>query len=267
MTIKLKSDIPVNYRPYRLSHAETLRVREIIRDLLAKGVIQESEADYASPILLVKKKDGSDRMCVNFRKLNDATIKDRFPLSRIDDHIDRLGHSKFFTGLDMATGFHQIPVQKESVHLTGFVTPEGHYEYLKTPYGLANAPVVYQRIIAKTLEKYIESGDILVYIDDVLILSQTVDSGLDLLHKVLMILTESGFSINLKKCSFLSLEIEYLGRTISEGHVRPSKVKVRALTDTAKPKNVKQVRQFMSLASYFRRYIPGFAQNTACEQH
>ncbi|KAL0810648.1 hypothetical protein ABMA28_010755 [Loxostege sticticalis] len=264
MVIRLKSDTPINYRPYRLSHAETLRVREIIKDLLDKGVIQESESDFASPILLVKKKDGSDRMCVDFRKLNDVTIKDRFPLPRIDDHIDRLGRNKYFTSLDMATGFHQIPVAKESVPLTGFVTPEGHYEYLKMPYGLANAPVIYQRIITKTLREHIESGEILVYIDDVLILSRTIEQGLILLRRVLTTLTDAGFSINLKKCSFLSPSIEYLGRNISEGQVRPSNEKVRALTNTDEPKNIKQVRQFMGLAGYFRRYIPGFAQKTAC---
>lgn len=264
MNIRLNSDIPVNYRPYRLSYAETLRVRDIIADLLKTGIIRESESEYASPILLVKKKDGSDRMCVDFRKLNSVTIKDRFPLPRIDDHIDRLGRSKYFTCLDMATGFHQIPLEKDSMHLTGFVTPEGHYEYMKMPYGLANAPVVYQRIIAKTLKKFIETGDILVYIDDILILSKTIDRGLTLLREVLSTLTNAGFSINLKKCSFLSTSIEYLGRNISEGQVRPSSEKVRALTETGEPTNVKQVRQFMGLASYFRRYIPNFAQKTAC---
>ncbi|CAH2094977.1 unnamed protein product [Euphydryas editha] len=264
MSIKLNSSTPVYYRPYRLSHAETLRVREIIKELLDKGIIEESESEYASPILLVKKKDGTDRMCVDFRKLNDITVKDRFPLPRIDDHIDRLGHNRYFSSLDMATGFHQIPLDQDSVPLTGFVTPEGHYQYLKMPYGLANAPVVYQRIIAKTLREFIESGDILVYIDDVLILSKTIDQGLVLLRKVLSTLTKAGFSINLKKCSFLVTQIEYLGRTICEGQVRPSHEKVRALVETPEPQNVKQVRQFMGLASYFRRYIADFAQKTAC---
>lgn len=263
MSIKLNSSTTVTYRPYRLSYPEILKVREIIRELLEKKIIRESESEYASPILLVKKKDGSDRMCVDYRKLNEITIKDRFPLPLIDDHIDRLGKHKFFTSLDMATGFHQIPMDDDSIRFTAFVTPEGHYEYLKMPYGLANAPIVYQRIMSKTLREHLESGKTLVYIDDVLILSDTVDEGLITLRKVLQTLTESGFSINLKKCSFLSTKVEYLGRTISQGQVQPSVQKVKALVESPVPKNVKQVRQFLGLASYFRRYIAGFASKTA----
>ncbi|XP_046971049.1 uncharacterized protein LOC124538087 [Vanessa cardui] len=119
MSIKLKSQEPVNYRPYRLSQAEVLRVRVIVRDLLDKGIIRESESDYASPILLVTKKDGTHRMCVDFRKLNELTVRERFPLPLIDDHIDRLGHHKYFTSLDMATGFHQIPMEEQSIRFTG----------------------------------------------------------------------------------------------------------------------------------------------------
>lgn len=263
MAIKLNSKTPVNYRPYRLSIPETLKVREMVQELLEKNIIRESESDYASPIILVKKKDGSNRMCVDYRKLNEITVKDRFPLPLIDDHIDRLGKHKFFTSLDMATGFHQIPLNDESIPLTGFVTPEGHYEYLKMPYGLANAPVVYQRIISNTLRHHMESGKVLVYIDDVLILSDTVDEGLNTLRDVLETLTNAGFSINLKKCSFLSTQVEYLGRTISQGQVQPSAQKVKALVEAPIPKNVKQVRQFLGLASYFRRYIAGFAAKTA----
>lgn len=259
MSIKLNNATPVNYRPYRLSLPEILKVRQIIQELLDKKIIRESESEYASPILLVKKKDGSDRMCVDYRKLNEITVKDRFPLPLIDDQIDRLGKHKFFTSLDMATGFHQIPMDEEAIPLTGFVTPEGHYEYLKMPYGLANAPVVYQRIMSKTLRRQLESGKTLVYIDDVLILSNTVDEGLTYLRDVLQTLADAGFSINLKKCSFLSTEIEYLGRTISQGQVRPSELKVKALVEAPNPKTVKQVRQFLGLASYFRRYIPNFA--------
>lgn len=264
MQIRLKNETPVVYRPYKMSYDEKLRVREIVKDLKDKGVIRDSNSEYSSPILLVKKKDGSDRMCVDFRALNANTVKDHYPLPLIDDHIDRLGKCKYFTSLDMATGFHQIRLDPESVPLTGFVTPEGHYEYVKMPYGLTNAPIVYQKIISNTLRSFIDSGKVLVYIDDILIPSMTVQEGLQTLCEVLTTLTEAGFSVNLKKCVFLSEEIEYLGRTIANGQVKPSKHKVDALVRAPVPSNVKQVRQFLGLAGYFRRYIPNYSLVTAC---
>lgn len=266
MRINLTSDVPITYRPYKLSQAEKLKVREIVNDLLHKEIIRESESEYSSPIILVKKKDGSDRMCVDYRALNKITVKDRYPLPLIDDHIDRLGRKEItrFTSLDMATGFHQIRVHSDSIHKTAFVTPEGHYEYLKMPFGLSNSPIVYQRIINKTLRKHIDAGNVLVYIDDVLLMSSTVREGIDLLREVLTTLTSAGFSVNIKKCAFLTEEVEYLGRVIRRGQVRPSPSKIKALVDSPAPKTVKQVRQFLGLAGYFRRYIKGYAVKTRC---
>lgn len=264
MEIKLTSSAPVVYRPYKLSYQEKLKVREITRDLLAKNIIRRSQSEYASPIILVKKRDGSDRLCVDFRALNRLTVKDRYPLPLIDDHIDRLGSHKYFSSLDMATGFHQIPIKEECIHLTGFVTPEEHFEYLKMPYGLANSPIVYQRIINDTLRKLIDEGNVLVYVDDVLLLSNSVPDGIDLLRRVLFTLTQAGFSVNLKKCTFLATELEYLGRVVSAGKVKPSPRKVEALINTSPPENVRQVRQFLGLAGYFRRYIKDYAVRTAC---
>jgi len=202
-------------------------------------------------MLLVKKKDGSNRMVVDYRALNNLTIRDRFPLPLIDDHIDRLGKTRVFSSLDMATGFHQITMDPESVHKTAFVTPEGHYEYLKMPYGLSNAPVIYQKIISQTLKPFTADGKVLAYIDDILLLTSTVEEGLDLLNQVLAVLTSAGFSINLKKCVFLTSEIEFLGRTIGDGQVRPSKAKIRALTESPPPKDVRGVRQFMGWQDIF----------------
>lgn len=253
MQIKLSNHTPVVYRPYKLSYDEKLRVREMVNDLLDKGIIRESQSEYASPIILIKKKDGSDRMCVDFRALNRSTIKDRYPLPLIDDHIDRLGNFKFFTSLDMATGFHQIPLSKDSIPLTGFVTPEGHFEYIKMPYGLTNSPIVYQRIINNNLRRFLDAGQVLVYIDDVLIMSSTREEGIALLRQVMQTLTEAGFSINLRKCAFLATQVEYLGRVVSQGQVRPSPRKVEALVNAPVPTNVRQVRQFLGLAGYFRR--------------
>ncbi|XP_072934810.1 uncharacterized protein [Epargyreus clarus] len=248
MHIELTNNKPVAYRPYKLSYSEKLKVREIINDLKDKGIVRESTSEYASPIILVKKKDGSDRMCVDYRALNRITVKDRYPLPLIDDHIDRLGNFKYFTSLDMATGFHQIPIDEKSVEKTAFVTPEGHFEYLRMPYGLTNSPIVYQRIINNTLRDHIEAGNVLVYVDDVLIMSDTIVEGIRLLEEVLKTLTGAGFSINLRKCSFLCLEIEYLGRVISQGKVKPSPRKIAALVNVPAPTNVKQVRQFLGLA-------------------
>lgn len=265
MEIRLTSTTPISHRPYKLSVDEKNRVRDIVSDLLGKGIIRESQSDYASPIILVKKKDGSDRMCVDYRALNSVTVKERFPLPLIDDHVDKLGSYKIFTSLDMATGFLQVPMRDDdSISKTAFVTPEGHYEYLKMPYGLANAPIVYQRIISKTLKTLIDAGKVLTYIDDVLLMSNSVEEGLDTLKEVLQTLKTAGFSINLKKCTFLDSEIEYLGRLIGHGQVRPSPGKVDALIRSPKPTNVKEVRQFLGLAGYFRRYIAGYASKTAC---
>ncbi|CAG9137945.1 unnamed protein product [Plutella xylostella] len=237
MHINLTNNTPVAYRPYKLSHQEKLIVRDIVCDLLEKGIIRESNSEYASPIILVKKKDGSDRMCVDYRALNKLTSRERYPLPLIDDHIDRLGHFKFFSSLDMATGFHQIPIDWASIHKTAFVTPEGHYEYLRMPYGLTNSPIVYQRIINKTLRSHIDAGYVLVYVDDVLIMSNTVEEGIVRLRDVLKTLTDAGFSINLGKCSFLATKVEYLGRVVSQGQVGPSPRKVEALVNAPIPSN------------------------------
>lgn len=140
MTIQLTSNKPICYRPYRLAIAERPTVRNKVEQLLASGVIQESNSDYASPIILVPKKNGEVRLCVDYRALNRITVKDRYPLPVIDDLLDRLAGKKYFTTLDMASDYHQVPMHSNSIHKTAFVTPDGHYEYMRVPFGLANAP-------------------------------------------------------------------------------------------------------------------------------
>lgn len=208
MQIKLTSDVPAAYYPYSLPYQEKLRVREIVLDLLNKNIIRESGSAYASPIVLVKKKNGLDRMCVDFRALNRITVKDGYPLPLIQDQVDRLGSSKYYTSLYMASGFHQIQIDVGSTHQKAYVTPEGHYEYLKMPFGLCNAPTVCQRIINDTVRKFIESSNVLVYINDVL-LRTSIDEGINLLSDLLKTLTEAGFSISL-----LNMVISHYGGRI-----------------------------------------------------
>jgi hypothetical protein len=153
MQITLQDDIPVSYRPYRLAYSERNVVRGIVQDLLNNGIIRDSESPYSSPILIVKKKSGEYRMCVDYHSLNAKTIKDRYPLPRVDDYLERMYDSQYFTTLDLASGYHQIKVAEDSILKTAFVTPDGHYEYLRMPFGLVNAPAVFQRAINSILGK------------------------------------------------------------------------------------------------------------------
>lgn len=152
LVIKTKSEKNVNYRPYRLSPTEREKVKDRVDDLLRAGIIRESDSSYASPVLLVKKRDGSDRLCVDYRALNFIVEKERYPLPLIQDEIYKLGKDVFFISLDMKNGFHQIPVAADSIQHTAFVTPDGHYEYVRMLFGICNGPSVFQRAISKAVK-------------------------------------------------------------------------------------------------------------------
>lgn len=241
---------------------ERIQVKKIINDILANGVIRESHSEYASPIVLVRKKNGELRMCVDYRDVNKRVVKERYPLPIIQDQINALCHAKYFTTLDMKSGFYQMRIEESSKHITAFVTPDGHYEFNRVPFGYVNSPSVYQRAIDKALGN-LKGNKAFVYLDDVLIPSRTIEEGLQHLEEVLNVLSTSGFSLNYEKCVFFAQETEYLGVILSQGTVRPSTRKVIALTNTPPPSDVKGVRQFMGLAGYFRRFTKGFSQLTA----
>lgn len=195
MHLRLKRDEVINYRPYRLAPVEREKVDEICKDLIKKNIIRESDSPYASPVLLVKKKDGTDRMCVDFRALNKIVDKERYPLPLIEDQLDRLGKCRYFISIDMKNGFHQIPVTEDSIKYTAFVTPDNHYEFIKMPFGICNGPSVFQRAISKAVQHL---KFLLVYIDDLLIPFTTESEGLQYLEQTLEALSVSGFTINLK---------------------------------------------------------------------
>lgn len=246
----------VQRRPYRLSASERQVVKEKVYELLEAGIIRESNSPFSSPILFVKKKNGTDRMVVDYRELNSNTRINNYPLPRISDQIDRLHGTNYFTSLYMTSGFHCISVESSSIERTAFVTPDGQFEYVAMLFGLKNAPSVFQRCIHKALK---ECEFVLVYIDEVLIPSTTAELGLESLELVLAALTKAGFSLNMKKCQFLKRQISYLGYVIKSGEIRPNPNKVKALIGIPAPRTASQVRQFIGLGSYFRQFIPNFS--------
>lgn len=209
MIIKLRDEQAFYCRPYRMSLSEQEVVKGIVGELLDNGIIRESNSEFASPVVLVKKKDGDSRMCIDFRKLNSMTVRDNFPLPRIDDQVNRLQRGKYFTSLDLRSGYHQIPIAEESKPYTAFITPNGQYEYNRTPFGLTNAPRTFQRFMNKILCPVEDIAS--VYLDDVLLHAETIPNALVGIKKVLEIFRSEGVTLNLKKCSFLMTEITYLG--------------------------------------------------------
>lgn len=259
MNIRLNDTTPVTYKPYRLPFSERARVREIVGDLLSNGIIQESQSAYASPIVLVRKKNGEHRLCVDYRALNKKTIKDSYPMPVIEDQLDRLNGKCLFTSLDLASGYHQIPVAKDSRHITGFVTPDGHYEYTRMPFGLVNAPAVFQSMINKALGS--KRFDLAIpYLDDLLCTGSTSDEMFHKLKSIFDLLKNANLTLNIKKCFFFQSEIDYLGFEISEEGLKPGSKKIQAVQDFPRPTNVHQVRQFVGLASFFRRFVYNFAR-------
>ncbi|CAG9137171.1 unnamed protein product [Plutella xylostella] len=259
MNIELNSQNPVVYRPYRLSHHEREKVRSMVNEMIDAGIIRESVSEYSSPIILVRKKDGSSRLCVDYRMLNSITIKERYPMPVIEDEIARLSGQACFITLDLASGYYQVPIAEQSKHLTSFVTPDGQYEFNRMPFGLANAPAVFQRMLNKILGTA-RFNHATAYIDDVLIYGKDAMECLERLEEVLQAMHKANLTLNLSKCDFLRSSIDYLGYEISADGVRPGQRKITSVLNFPRPENVHNVRQFLGLASYFRKFIQGFSQ-------
>jgi hypothetical protein len=253
---------PPTRPPYRLSPAEQAELEEQIQDLLAQGFIRPSVSPYGAPILFVPKKDGRWRMCVDYRALNKQTIKDKFPLPRIDELLERLGQAKVFSALDLASGYHQIRVEQNSIERTAFRTTRGHYEFLVMPFGLTNAPSVFQRLMNRIFAE--ELGIfVLVYLDDILIFSKSIEEHWQHLRVALARLREAKLYGRIHKCSFLRDQVEYLGFDISREGIKPSDSKIEAILNWPTPENPRDVLSFLGLCSFYRRFVRGFSNITA----
>lgn len=250
---------PPSRPPYRLGPAEQDEMEAQIQELLEQGFIRPSCSPYGAPILFVPKKDGRWRMCLDYRALNKQTVKDRFPLPRIDQLIDRLGRARVFSKLDLASGYHQIAVTEDHIHKTAFRTNVGHWEFLVMPFGLTNAPASFQRLMNKVFQQDLNEF-ILVYLDDILIFSETLEEHWEHLRVALQRLKDAKLYGRLHKCEFLKDRIEYLGFEVSGEGVHTSPEKIKAVIEWPTPSSVKDVRSFLGLASYYRKFIRGFSE-------
>jgi hypothetical protein len=232
--------------------------------MLEQGIIRSSNSPWSSPIWVVpKKKDASGkqkwRLVVDYRKLNDKTIEDRYPLPNITEVLDKLGKCQYFTTLDLASGFHQIEVDPRDIQKTAFTVEYGHYEYLRMPFGLKNAPATFQRVMDNILREYI--GKIcLVYMDDIIIFSTSLQEHIQSISKILSSLDKFNLKIQLDKSEFLCKEVAFLGHIVTPEGVKPNPSKIKAIQDWPIPKNDKELRGFLGILGYYRRFVRDFAR-------
>ncbi len=244
----------------RLSQLEIREARKQVLELLERGLIRPSASPYGAPILFVRKADGSLRMCVDYRVLNSRTVKDKFPLPRIDDLLDNLHNAHIFSTLDLKQGFYQMRVNPEHAHKTAFRVPFGHFEFVVTPFGLANAPSQFMRLMSSVLTPCISQGFCIVYLDDILVFSPTVEDHIQHLRAVFQCLRDNRLYLRLEKCHFFQSSVQYVGFTVQAGSLAPSPDKVKAVSDWPVPANPTDVRSFLGLAQYYRRFIRDFAK-------
>ena len=226
--------------------------------LCDQGIIWKSKSPFSAPIVLVPKRDGSIRLCIDYRRINEVTKKDVYPIPRIDEMLDALNKSKYYTVLDMCQGYHQVPVKESDKEKTAFSYFGGHFEFNFMPFGLCNSAPTFQRLM-DTLLSGLLWNSCLVYIDDVIIFSETFEEHVNRLESVFTRFQESGLKLKAKKCFFAKREVTFLGHCVNEHGISPDKEKVSAIKNFPKPNNVSELRSFVGLISYYRKFIPDFA--------
>ena len=253
-TIRTKDVNPIFSPPYRKSQAERLILKNEVAEMLKHGIIEQSKSEWSSPCVLVGKKDGTKRFCVDYRKLNAVTNNEQWPIPRIQDILDRMGGSIWFTAWDLTSGYWQIEMEESSKDKTAFSTPDGHYQFKRMPFGLKNAPAEFSRIMHRILghRDYVE-----IYLDDITIHSKTFEEHIEQIKIVAAELIKAGLKVKPSKCVWLAKEVATLGYVVSGGQVSMDPKKVEPLKKRVQPTNVKQVQQFLGICNYYRRFVKG----------
>lgn len=263
--IELSERKPVYIKNYRTPESQKTEINAQVEKMLNEGIIQHSVSPFNSPILLVPKKSSTDvkkwRLVIDFRQLNKQIIPDKFPLPRIDEILDHLGRAKYFTTLDLMSGFHQIPLDESSKRYTAFSTDNGHFEFNRLPFGLNVSPNSFQRMMSIALSG-LPPQCAFLYIDDIIVVGCSVNHHIENLREVFQHLRKFNLKLNPSKCHFFKTEVTYLGHNISEKGIQPDKSKYSVISNYPVPKNADDVRRFVAFCNYYRRFIRNFAEIT-----
>jgi hypothetical protein len=251
--------VSVSRTPYRMSMPELVELKLQLKEMMDKGYIRPSVSPWGAPVLFVKKKDGTLRLCIDYKQLNKVTIKNKYPLPRIDDLFDQLGGASVFSKIDLRSGYHQVRIKGEDIHKTAFWTRYGHYEFVVVPFGLTNAPATFMCLMNNVLSKFLDKF-VLVFIDDILIYSKNREEHEEHIRLVLQVLREHRLYAKFNKCDFFQKQIHYLGHVLSKEGVAVDPDKIRSIMEWPTPKDVSDIRSFMGLAGYYRRFIKDFSK-------
>lgn len=257
--VSLKDDSIYAYAPRKFAWTERLQIREITDDLLNRNIIKYSASPYCARVVPVRKKNGKIRLCIDLRPLNSRIIKQKYPLPLIEDCLSRLSNKSIFSFLDLKDGFHHIKIHPDHTKYFAFATPDGQFEYIRLPFGFCEAPAEFQKRIVQILQPLIREDKIIVYIDDILIPSSSIEDNLSVLKQVMLLLKRHEFQLNYDKCLFLRTTIEYLGYIISPAGITLSSRHIEAVKNFPLPKKVLEIQRFLGLTNYFRKFIKDYA--------
>lgn len=258
--IHLKDETPFKDPYRRIPPSLYEEVREHLKEMLEAGAIRESSSPFSSNVVLVRKKDNSLRFCIDFRKLNARTVKDAYSLPRIEETIDSLAGSKYYSKLDLRSGYWQVEIKEEDKHKTAFtVGPLGFYECNRMAFGLTNAPASFQRLMERCMGD-LNLKECLIYLDDIIIFSKTFDEHIKRLEDCFERLKQHGLKLKGSKCEFLQREVQFLGHIVSEAGIKTDPDKISALRSWPVPTNIAELRSFLGFAGYYRRFVEGYAK-------
>lgn len=262
--IRTTDENPVYTKSYRYPHCHKQEVRRQIDKMLEDGIIRHSSSPWSAPVWVVPKKSDASgkkkwRLVIDYRKVNEKTVSDRYPMPDITDILDKLGRCNYFSTLDLASGFHQVEVHPDDIEKTAFSVEGGHYEFPRMPFGLKNAPSTFQRVMDQVLREFV-GHFVCVYMDDIIVFSTSLQEHTDHLKKVLETLSQYNLKLQLDKCEFLCKEVAFLGHVVTPEGVKPNPEKIKAIRNWPIPRNEKELRRFLGTVGYYRRFIRDLAK-------